>query len=160
MPPNTPFQMARYWQHSEKFTGLNGTWLGYVNELIKEIKFQLENTKEGTMIYKVRERAMKLLQLIYNLRIQDRDQFAKNKRLEQYVEILKRKPLIKKRPNIPSRDSVSSNELNTDIEAEKDDEPGEHWIHEKPFRMVAEYLQNIIESSTEGPAQDVTKSRV
>ena len=98
MPPNTPFQMARYWQHSEKFTGLNGTWLGYVNELIKEIKYQLENTKEGTMIYKVRERAMKLLQLIYNLRIQDREQFANNRRLEQYVDTLKRKPLIKKRP--------------------------------------------------------------
>ena len=88
MPPNTPFHFpARYWQHSEKFTGLNGTWLGYVNESIKEIKYQLENTKEGTMIYKVRERAMKLLQLIYNLRIQDRDTFAKSTRLLEYVEI-------------------------------------------------------------------------
>ena len=81
MPPNTPFQMARYWPRSEEFTGLNGTWLGYDNELIKEIKYQLENTREGTMIYKVRERAMIMLQLVYNMRIQDRGTFAKNERL-------------------------------------------------------------------------------
>ena len=47
MAPNTPFQKSRYWQHDERFNGLNGTWLGYVNELIKEIKFQIENNSNG-----------------------------------------------------------------------------------------------------------------
>ena len=75
MSVNTPFQQQRYWQHEEKFTGLNGTWLGYVNELIKETKYQLEHTKENTALHKVRERAMKLLQLIYNLRLQQKADF-------------------------------------------------------------------------------------
>merc|ERR1711946_43206 len=80
MVVNTDFQKARYWQHAEKFTGLNGTWLGYVNELIKEIKYQLESTRENTIIYKVRERAMKLLQLTYNLRASDVNQFYEKKK--------------------------------------------------------------------------------
>ena len=84
MVVSTQFQKARYWQHAETFTGLNGTWLGYVNELIKEIKYQLESTKENTMIYKVRERAMKLLQLVYNLRINDGSTFTTHERLCKY----------------------------------------------------------------------------
>ena len=94
MGVNTPFQQARYWPHEEKFTGLNGTWLGYINELIKEIGFQMDQVKEGTTLHKVRERAMKLLQLIYNLRIQTREGFE-NAILQTYIEKIKQKPLTK-----------------------------------------------------------------
>ena len=47
MGVNTPFQQARYWQHEEKFTGVNGSWLGYSNELFKETKYQMDQAKEG-----------------------------------------------------------------------------------------------------------------
>ena len=89
MGVNTPFQQARYWQHEEKFTGMNGTWLGYVNELIKEVKYQIDQTKEGTRLYKVKERAMKLLQLIYNLRIQTRED-SNHKKMITYVYNIKK----------------------------------------------------------------------
>ena len=158
MRPSTPLQQARYWQRPEKFTGLNGTWLGYVNELIKETKYQLENTKEQTMVYKVRERAMKFLQLIYNLRIQDRYDFANNERLLDYVKIISAKPLMKKRARNPQDPNASTTEVDTDIEVHDEDEPGDHWIRDKPFRLVAEYLQNIVESSTDGPAHDVLQN--
>ena len=148
---NTEYQKARYWQHSEKFTGLNGTWLGYVNELIKEIKYQLESTRENTMVYKVRERAMKLLQLTYNLRINDVEAFTKNPVLAKYLEVIKRKPLTKANPQDPDFAEESS-----DIENDKN--AGEHWIQEKPFRHVAEYLQNMIEASVSGPANDVLQN--
>ena len=152
MGVNTPFQQARYWQHEEKFTGMNGTWLGYINELIKEVKYQMDQTKEGTMLYKVRERACKLLQLIYNHRIQTREGFE-HPQMTRYISNIKKKALI-----AVKRDSLDSfDDIDTDIEGEYVD-PGEHWIPEKPFRIVAEYLLNIIESSIAGPAHDVIQN--
>ena len=70
---------------------MHGTWLGHVSELIKELKYQLGNTLELTVIYKIRTRAMTLLQLIHNSRIQDRDTFTSNECLLAYVEITKKK---------------------------------------------------------------------
>ena len=152
MVVNTDFQKARYWQHAEKFTGLNGTWLGYVNELIKEIKYQLESTRENTVIYKVRERAMKLLQLIYNLWVNDVNKFYENEKILRYLDVIKTKPLTRVNP----LDADMSDYLDSDIEA--DQNAGQHWIAEKPFRPVAEYLQNMIESSVSGPASDVLQN--
>ena len=153
MGVNTPFHQARYWQHEEKFTGMNGTWLGYVNELIKEVKYQMDQTKEGTRLHKVKERAMKLLQLIYNLRIQTREDFE-NKKMKEYVSNIKKKELL----NAKRAQSFDSYEdIDTDIEGKFED-PGEHWIPEKPFRAVAEYLLNIIESSISGMAHDVIQN--
>ena len=39
-------QASRYWSLGEKYTGHNGHFLTYLNELIKEAEYQMDNKKK------------------------------------------------------------------------------------------------------------------
>ena len=57
-------QANRYWSLGEKYTGHNGSFLTYLNELIKEVEFQMNAKKEGSRSYEIRKRTFTYLSLI------------------------------------------------------------------------------------------------
>ena len=62
-------QANRYWSLGEKYTGLNGSFITYLNELIKEVEFQLWQKKEHTRAIEIRHRALAYLLLIQRLKL-------------------------------------------------------------------------------------------
>ena len=57
-------QGVRYWPYHEKFDGLNGNFMAFIYEVIKQISYTKELAKEGSRNHKIQERAIKYLQII------------------------------------------------------------------------------------------------
>ena len=86
------------------------------------------------MIYKVKGRAMDLLQLICNRTINDPVTCTTNMRSIKYIEVIIEKPLVKINRQGPDIDDGA----NADVEAQEGEDPGENWMRQKPSLMAAE----------------------
>ena len=86
------------------------------------------------MIYKVRGRAMDLLQLICNRTINDPVTCTTNMRSIKDIEVIIEKPLVKINRQGPDIDDGA----HTGVEAQEGEDPGENWARQKPSLMAAE----------------------
>ena len=151
-------QEQRYWVHSEKFDGLNGNFLAFVYELSKEIGWYKEKSKEGTRVWKIQDRALKYLQLIYNYGLASASESEDSPRVIKYREAIRFIPLPKstdavdiqrrteKRWTMNEAGVASQIEIvhDSDIEEpEANTRPGtcpKGWIANKDEREVGQYL--------------------
>ena len=87
-------QGQRYWPHMEKFNGFNGNFLAFIYELIKQIGWTKENSKEGTRTWEIQERAIKYLALLYGYNLASKKFWRVNMfkgivmQFEQYLYLL------------------------------------------------------------------------
>ena len=166
-------QEQRYWVHSEKFDGLNGNFLAFVYELSKEIGWYKEKSKEGTRVWKIQDRALKYLQLIYNYGLASAKEIDDSPRIRKYREAIRFIPLPKSADSVDIEDRTERrrtiNEEGQPIQIEivhdsDIEEPALHarpgtwpkgWIANKDEREVGQYLLKMVESAITGSAKDV-----
>ena len=167
-------QGQRYWPHMEKFTGTNGNFLAFIYELIKQIGWTKENSREGTRIWKIQERTIKYLTLIYNYNLASKKEIQESERVTRFREAIREIPLPSH--NSSSKKTVkrkvkrmneNGEEVETEItvdvtsdieEPEEKEKPGSWpagWIENKDEREVGAYLLKIVEASIDGTALEV-----
>ena len=86
-------QGQRYWPHMEKFNGFNGNFLAFIYELIKQIGWTKENSKEGTRTWKIQERAIKYLTLLYNYNLASKKEILESEHVQRYRHAIRTIPL-------------------------------------------------------------------
>ena len=171
-------QNVRYWPHHEKFDGLNGNFMAFIYEVIKQISYTKEMAKEGSRNHKIQERAMKYLQIIYNWNLASLSELQNDPRILKYRQAIREIPLPNPRRAPGSKKIVeqrqvlqedgSMNVVNVEVELTSDiEEPIEEckpgswpkgWLPNKDEREVAMYLLKVLEGAITGPALEVIVS--
>ena len=167
-------QEQRYWVHTEKFNGYNGNFLSFINELAKEIAFQMLSCKEGSRIWKVMERSTKYLQLLYNLQLATEDEINRNEQVRDLLtafEIFQLPDPVDKNRDKTKRQARRNRynaarnveelievEVNSDIE-EPHPAVRQHWpagwLQNINLREVGDFLMKIVDSAIVGAAKEV-----
>ena len=86
-------QANRYWSLGEKYTGLNGSFITYLNELVKEVEFQLGQKKENTRAFEIRHRALAYLSLIQRLKLASGEAIRKHDEMIVIRYMIRHHPL-------------------------------------------------------------------
>ena len=86
-------QEQRYWVHAEKFNGLKGNFLAFIHELAKETEAQMLKIREGTRYWKVMERSMKYLLLIYIYILGSKKEIDESKAVMNFRDAIREIPL-------------------------------------------------------------------
>ena len=86
-------QANRYWSLGEKYTGHNGHFLTYLNELIKEVEFQMNNKKENSRSYEIRKRTFTYLSLIQKNKLSSAAKIRDNEEMKLVRAQIKQIPL-------------------------------------------------------------------
>ena len=157
-------QEQRWWSQSSKFSGLNGTFLGFITELKKELEHNCRKQKDKTRNWVICNRALRYVTIIHNFSL------STKKDLEEHPNLMKMRRVI---DHIPLPSVLRSNpvtvqidghdvEINSDVElepAEGQNSIGfpKGWLKTESAREVSTYLKNIIESAVTGPALDTIK---
>ena len=157
-------QEQRWWSQTSKFSGLNGTFLGFITELKKELEHNLRKQKEKSRNWVICNRALKYITIIHNFSLSTKKDLDTNKNLINMRRVIDHLPL----PRVAPSESVTVNidgedvEINSDVELEPAE--GENaigfpkgWLKTESAREVSTYLKNVIESAVTGPALDTIK---
>ena len=88
-------QSSRYWSLGEKYTGHNGHFLTYLNELIKEVEYQMNNKKEYSRAHEIRKRAYTYLCLIQKNKLSAGEAIRDNHDMCVVRTMIKDIPLMK-----------------------------------------------------------------
>ena len=88
-------QASRYWSLGEKYTGHNGHFLTYLNELIKEVEYQMNNKKEHSRAHEIRRRTYTYLCLIQKNKLSAGDKIRDNHDMCVVRTMIKDIPLMK-----------------------------------------------------------------
>ena len=159
----------RYWNGTQ-FSGLNGNYLYFVGELVKEMEVQKKKLRENTRGAKIVERAGKYLEIIYNLSLSSAEEIQNCRQIREYREIIRRIPLPTKngfekerKPKIQvTRVNSQGQEYQVDIDSDYETElPMDHpgfpkgWFVSEGEREVSAYMKLVIDSAVCGPAKEV-----
>ena len=157
-------QEQRWWSQTSKFSGLNGTFLGFINELKKELEHNLRKQKEKTRNWVICSRALKYVTIIHNFSLSTKKDLDENPNLKKMRQCIDHVPL----PKVAASQSVVvpidgiDVEISSDVELEP---PAgttaigfpKGWLKTESAREVSTYLKNVIESAVTGPALDTIK---
>ena len=149
-------QASRYWSLGEKYTGHNGHFLTYLNELIKEVEYQMNNKKEHSRAYEIRKRTLTYLSLIQMNKLSPGAKIRDNSDMMLVRAMIKQIPLSKEtgKPytvhvNNQKHEVTSAPEFNTNYAGNLDSEP-EH--------EVSHYLKLVIGAGCAHQAAEVIQS--
>ena len=153
-------QEQRWWTQAGKFSGLNGTFTGFITELRKEIEYNLGKKKENTRAWVVINRALKYVIIINNWMLSSKTQLDNNVQLQKMRKAIEHCPLPAAAPSATV--FIDGEEISSDVELSPspDERPTgfpKGWLPTPQGREVSNYLKNIIESSVTGPALDTIK---
>ena len=156
-------QGQMYWPHSERFNGVHGSFLVFTYGLIKQISWTKENSREGTRSWKIQERSIKYLTLIYIYNIASKKEIVQCERVNRYRQAIRQIPLantssskVEAQEVVVKYDSMCNEVTETsdpasDIEEPIDEEkPGswpKGWLPKKDEREVGKYFLKVVEAS-------------
>ena len=161
-------QKARFWSHSDKFTGYNVNWIEYIRNLEQEAINSMNMLKEGTSPWKTLQRTAKYFGIIYTMNLNSAKDIDSCVQMTKFLEGVQHNPLpsqklsgttkIKKKKKINVIDANGTNieqEVETDVEvtSDVDDiETGQNWISNHSLRELANQIEAVLESSTSSSA--------
>ena len=156
----SPTQEQRWWSQTGKFSGLNGTFTGFITELRKEIEFNLGKKKENTRGWVVINRALKYVTIISHWTLSSKQQLDSCVPLQKMRKAIEHCPLPAAAPSVVVQ--VNGEDISSDVElnpTEQERPAGfpKGWLPTQQGREVSNYLKNIIESSVTGPALETIK---
>ena len=163
-------QEQRWWSQQAKFTGMNGNFVAFLGEILKEMDAQKRKLRETSRAYKVIERSFRYIELIYNRSLSTAKDIQGCIKVQEYREIIRKIPLPakpgfekSKKPKIKvTRINDEGKEYEVDIDSDLEDEiptdvPGfpKGWFVSEGEREVSQYIKNVLESAVCGAALEV-----
>ena len=137
-------QKARFWSHTDKFTGYNVSWIEYIRNLEQEAINSMNMVKEGTSPWKTMQRTAKYFGIIYTMNLNSAKEIDACVQMTNFLEGVQHNPLpsqklstavkIKKKKIINIINAEGFNveqEIETDVEVTSDIddiETGQNWI--------------------------------
>ena len=86
-------QKARFWCHSDKFTGYNVSWIEYIRNLEQEAINSMNALKEGTSPWKTMQRTAKYFGIIYTMNLNSNKEIEECKQMINILEGVEHNPL-------------------------------------------------------------------
>ena len=159
-------QEQRFWIFQDRFNGHNGNYLSFLSEVIKEMKNNQFKYKEPSRYYKIIDRTIKYLTVIYNLNLSSKKAIQENDQIKKIREIIKLVPLpntckVKLSTKVKRKDAEGNDydvDLDSDFEIEKPKDAlnwPKGWLESVGEREVSNYIKNMVDAAVNGPALDV-----
>ena len=167
----TRAQEQQFWSQPEKYNGLNGNFLAFLCEVLKEFERQMGRLNEKSRMFKIIERAQKYIQTIYIHNLSSAEEIRNNKDIQGLRTIIKYVPLpIREDKN---KRSVTMTRINPETgaqetyELDSDYECGltpdvtgwpKGWCDTVQERFVSNYIKNVFDAAITGAAMEVVSN--